>query len=83
MAQNLIRALDTQGEQAAASLPAQVGGLGEIARDLAYRLYQLCVRKGWASEALPYNSLVVAWPELLKLAQETRRSGPVQETLRL
>jgi putative DNA methylase len=83
VAQHLIRTLDTQGEQAAAALLAQVGGLGEIARDLAYRLYTLCERKGWASEALPYNGLVVAWPELLKLAQEARRSGPVQEALRL
>ncbi|MFZ2361594.1 MAG: DUF1156 domain-containing protein [Anaerolineae bacterium] len=82
VAQHLIRTLDTQGEQAAAALLAQVGGLGEVARDLAYRLYTLCERKGWASEALPYNGLVVAWPELVKLAEEARRSGPVQEMLR-
>ena len=36
----------------------------EIARDLAYRLYTLCERKGWAEEAGYYNSLVVAWPSM-------------------
>jgi putative DNA methylase len=48
-----------------------VGGLGEVARDLAYRLYTTCERKGWAQEALAYNSLVVAWPEIARLATQT------------
>ena len=76
--QQLIRALQEQGEVAAAGLLAQVGGLGESARALAYRLYTLCERKGWTPEALPYNSLVVAWPELVRLAAEKRRATPVQ-----
>ena len=41
-----------------------LGGGAEPARDLAYRLYSICERKGWASEALAYNSLVIAWPEI-------------------
>jgi hypothetical protein len=28
---------------------------------LAYRLYTLCERKGWAEEARAYNELVTAW----------------------
>ncbi len=79
VAQHLIRTMDKHGESGAAVLLAQVGGLGEVARDLAYRLYTLCERKGWAAEALPYNGLVVAWPELVKLAQEHRRSRPIQQ----
>jgi putative DNA methylase len=79
--QHLIRTMDKQGEQAAAALLAQVGGLGEVARDLAYRLYTICERKGWAAEALPYNSLVVAWPELVRLAQERARGGPAQAAM--
>jgi len=67
--QHLIRALDTQGEQGAAALLRRVGlGYGEIARDLAYRLYTVCERKKWAQEASAYNSLVVAWPEITRLA---------------
>jgi putative DNA methylase len=60
--QHLIHALQEQGESGAAELLQKVGGeLGEKARDLAYRLYQICDRKKWASEALAYNSLVIAW----------------------
>ncbi|HQU45725.1 MAG TPA: hypothetical protein PK867_23125 [Pirellulales bacterium] len=42
--QHLIRALETQGESGAAALLARLGGIGETARELAYRLYTLCER---------------------------------------
>ena len=73
--QNLIRALDQKGEQGAADLLRRLGGLGETARDLAYRLYSICERKKWAQEALAYNSLVIAWPEITKLAQAISTGG--------
>lgn len=66
--QHLIQALDTSGEQAAAELLARLGSVAETARDLAYRLYTVCERKGWAQDALGYNMLVVAWPRLKELA---------------
>lgn len=69
--QHLIRRLTTGGEQSAADLLRKVGGMGEIARDLAYRLYSICERKGWTDEAIAYNSLVVAWPEISRLASES------------
>jgi len=62
--QHLIRRLDQKGETETANLKAKIGGLAETARDLAYRLYTLCERKGWAEEAGYYNSLVVAWPAM-------------------
>lgn len=69
VAQHLIRRLDSDGEGAAASLLTEVGsGLGETAKELAYRLYLICERKGWAKEAISYNALVTAWPELTRLA---------------
>lgn len=70
--QHLIHRLDQKGETGAAELVAQLGGLAEISRDLAYRLYSTCERKKWAQDALAYNSLVVAWPELTKLARSTQ-----------
>src|SRR6266545_3468092 len=79
IAQHLVHALDKRGEGGAAELLAKVGGEGEIARDLAYRLYTTCERKGWAQEALAYNSLVVAWTEITRQAAERRRSMPTQE----
>lgn len=76
--QYLIRALDTGGEQAAGDLLRRVGaGLGETARELSYRLYVTCDRKGWAEEAQAYNGLVVAWPELQRLAAAA--PAPVEE----
>jgi len=68
--QHLIRALETEGEVAAADLLRRVGSYGEIARELAYRLYTTCERKKWADEALSYNGLVTSWPELSRLASE-------------
>ena len=62
--QHLIRCMETRGEAEAAALKSRVGGLAETARELAYRLYTLCERKGWAEEAGYYNSLVVAWPAI-------------------
>lgn len=62
--QQLIHRLDQKGQDAAAELVARVGGLAETARELAYRLYTLCERKGWTEEAGYYNALVVAWPAI-------------------
>lgn len=68
--QHLIRALDQHGESGAAALLRKLGGaLGETARELSYRLHKVCEKKGWSNEALSYNSLVLAWPELTRLAQ--------------
>lgn len=71
-AQHLIHRLQTGGEQAAGDLLRVLGsGIGEVARDLAYRLYTTCERKKWAQEAIHYNALVVSWPEIQKLAGKT------------
>ena len=72
IAQHLIRTQQQAGEVAAAALMCKLGGMAEAARDLAYRLYTICERKKWAEEALAYNGLVIAWPELTKLALAER-----------
>ena len=40
----------------------------EEARALAYRLYSICEKKGWAQEALAYNTLAAAWGEVQSTA---------------
>lgn len=70
--QYLIRAIDEKGETGAAQLLNKLGSLGDVARDLAYRLYSICERKKWAYEAMAYNGLVIAWPEIVKLASQNR-----------
>ena len=81
--QYLIHALDQKGESGAAALLHRLGGLGETARDLAYRLYTICERKKWADEALAYNGLVIAWPELTKLARSFGGDEPPAAQTRL
>jgi len=76
--QYLIKTLDNSGEEAAAELILKIGLAANPARDLAYRLFTICERKGWAQEALGYNMLVVAWPRLKdlvsKISSETQTS---------
>jgi putative DNA methylase len=83
--QHLIKRLETDGgERAAAELLARLGVLAQPARDLAYRLYTMCERKKWADDAMAYNALVVAWPELQRLAEKPTESStptPVQQDL--
>ena len=65
-AHHLARRLEIGGEESAGSCLGRLGGLGETARELAYRLYTTSERKGWAQDALAYNALVVAWPEIAR-----------------
>ena len=67
--QQLVRALWDEGSEArAGDLVRRLGGIGEVARDLAYRLYSICERRGWAEEALGFNALVTSWPEIARRA---------------
>ncbi len=66
MTQHLVSRLDD--ERSAAALVRQLGPYAEVARDLAYRLYLVCERKGWSQEGQAYNGLVVAWPEIMRLS---------------
>jgi putative DNA methylase len=78
--QHLIVQLDMHGEEGAAVLCARLGGgRSEAARALAYRLYAICERKGWAQEALAYNSLVVSWPAVQERAARLAATGRQSE----
>lgn len=72
--QYLIRALQEQGETGAAKLLHQLGDRADAARDLAYRLYNICDRNGWTQEAIAYNSLVTSWNEIARLAADSQYS---------
>jgi putative DNA methylase len=77
----LIRALESGGEPAAAELVVNLGAKAEVARELAYRLYTLCERKKRAAEALSYNGLVQSWPEITRLAREASVQRAEQDGL--
>jgi putative DNA methylase len=69
---HMIRVLERDGESAVAALVATLGSHAETARELCYRLYTVCERKKRAQEALSYNGLVQSWPEITRLARESR-----------
>jgi putative DNA methylase len=58
---HLIRALKQEGESGAGKLLAAVKAKSEATRQLAYRLYTLCERQGWAEDARAYNELITSW----------------------
>ena len=75
--QYLIRALNQGGEVETARLANQLSSEQvEKARALAYRLFAICERKGWAQEAIAYNKLITSWTHI----QETRTSSELRET---
>lgn len=79
LCQQLTHAMETGGVEACAQIVApMLGSNAERARDLAYRLYTLAERKGWAQEGYAYNALVVAWREIQSRAAELQQATPEQ-----
>ncbi len=76
----LIRALNQAGETAAGQLLARMPDKTAGLTALTYRLYTLCERQGWASEARAYNELQGAWPGIEQASQEAGHIGS-QSTL--
>jgi putative DNA methylase len=85
--QHLIKRLEADGECSAAELLGQlrnVTGHGDLpanCRALAYRLYSHCERTKQTEEARAYNGLVIAWPELERLASSQSAQTAVQASL--
>ncbi|QJE02497.1 DUF1156 domain-containing protein [Massilia forsythiae] len=71
----LIRALRAHGEAAAGSLLARMPQRAEPIRNLAYRLYTLCERKGWAEDARAYNELITSWASIDAASHEKGHIG--------
>ena len=70
------------GDATTAELLRKLGSKGQVARDLAYRLFSLCERRKRSKEAQEYNALVLGWPELDRLAQrEIEPAAPEQSQL--
>jgi putative DNA methylase len=77
---HLIERINTHGETGSAALLLRMNSdLAAEAKNLAYRLYQICDRKGWADLALDYNALVVSWPGLQERANELKQNQPPEQ----
>ena len=71
LTQQLTRAMETDGVMGAAKIVKEFfTSEPERAKALAYRLFTLAERRGWAAEAYVYNSLIVAWPDVQSKAAE-------------
>lgn len=82
LTQQLTRAMETGGVQACAEVVAPImGSNAEFAKALAYRLYTIAERKGWAQEAHAYNALVAAWPDIQSRAAMLQQFKPEQQTM--
>ena len=64
----LIRAYSGKGDAGAGKVLKACAAKAESARQLAYRLYTLCERKGWADDARAYNEIVTGWSGIEKSA---------------
>ena len=70
---HLIRALRQTGETGAGQVLIAVRGQSEAIRQLAYRLYTLCERQGWAEDARAYNELITSWNGIENAAYTSER----------
>jgi putative DNA methylase len=73
---HLIRALRHEGESSAGRLLSAVKGKAEATRQLAYRLYTLCERQGWAEDARAYNELITSWAAIESASGEVTTPEP-------
>lgn len=84
---HLIERLKTHGETGSAILMTKMPhDMAAEARNLAYRLYSICERKGWSDHARNYNSLVISWAgngEETARLREAEESGQATEQPRL
>ena len=72
---HMIRSLNEDGESAAGELLARMPEKGEPLRQLAYHIYTLCERAGWAEDARAYNELIGAWHAIVTASYEVGHKG--------
>ena len=70
----MSRAL-SESEGDAGKLLARMADKQDAIRQLAYRRYTLCERKGWAEDARGYNELVTSWPAIVEESRKTGHRG--------
>ena len=71
----LIRELRAAGESSAGALLAGMPQRADPIRNLAYRLYTLCERNGWAEDARAYNELITSWTGIETASHEKGHYG--------
>jgi putative DNA methylase len=78
----MVAALEREGVERAAALLAAAAGRpqdpvdAELVKELAYLLFSVAEKSGRTKDALAFNDLVGAWPDIV----EAMRAGASQET---
>lgn len=76
--QRLVKLLAEGGITACAESLRDFLGDTEGIKNLAYRLYQIADKKGWAQDGTGYNNLVISWQDILEQREALRREKPEQ-----
>ena len=63
--------LREMGDPATADILRRLDFRADLARDLAYRLFDLSEKKNRSQEAQSYNALILGWPEIARLARQS------------
>lgn len=66
-----LRESEVEAGRLLARMPEKQDGI----RQLAYRLYTLCERSGWAEQGRLYNDLVTSWPGIVDASREAGVKG--------
>jgi putative DNA methylase len=76
--QHLIAILDRGGLQAAGTFLARALGRPdgavdfELIKELAFLLFSIAEKNGWTQDALAFNTVATAWPEIVQAARMTQ-----------
>ena len=85
----MIAVLESDGIDAAAGLLAAAGARtdgpidADLVKELAYLLFPLAEKNGWTKDALAFNTLATAWPDILDAARESAVNRPEQASFDL
>lgn len=69
----LIKSLLEDGESVAAEIVSELSANAPLCRDLAYRCFSVCEKKGLAADGTKFSSLVSSWSQLVLLASESKQ----------
>ena len=69
------RLINGGGEVEAAQLLANLGGLQDSTRTLAYRLHDIAAKKSWTKDQERYNALIGQWTSMLRSPRPTILKG--------
>lgn len=81
---HLITRLQREGVEGAGALLLEVEARPdaaidlELVKELAFLLFSIAEKSGWTQDAVAFNTVATAWPDIVQAASAQRRSGGQQ-----